>query len=287
MGTKSWSGFVLSVGLLFLFPSIGLADKLDRLISPITNPVNFEDPRIHTEIRPIFIYHEFDNNFVTGGGDTQIYALQARAALSDRFALIATKDGYVDFNPDDNLDSKTGFANITLGAKYGLFKDARAGTVASGTVRYEIPSGDDDVFHGEGGGFFQPTLSGATIYGPLNLMAGTGFRIPTDNDDSLYYDLDWHVSMPFERVVPVVEFNLVHVLDAGDRIALPDEGMDFFPFGSSGAENKTLLTGAVGSRVKLSEVVDLGVAYQFPLTGGSGSNVIDWRLTTDLVFRLG
>ncbi|MFN7140574.1 MAG: hypothetical protein ACK4UN_14645, partial [Limisphaerales bacterium] len=41
----------------------------ERAISPVTNPIFFEDPQINSEIRPIFIWHNIDPGFVTGGGD--------------------------------------------------------------------------------------------------------------------------------------------------------------------------------------------------------------------------
>jgi hypothetical protein len=44
-------------------------------IAPVTNPIFFEDPVIRSEIRPIFVYHTIDNNFLTGGGHATLYAL--------------------------------------------------------------------------------------------------------------------------------------------------------------------------------------------------------------------
>lgn len=65
----------------------------DDFISPMTNPVNFEDPRTLTEARLIFV-----NNRVpaaVGGGGVQLYAMQLRAALNEDVSIIATKDGYL------------------------------------------------------------------------------------------------------------------------------------------------------------------------------------------------
>ena len=38
-------------------------------------------------------------------------------------------------------------------------------------------------------------------------------------------------------------------------------------------------------RYRVSDAVDLGVAYQFPLTSGSGSRAIESRLTADLIWH--
>jgi hypothetical protein len=52
-------------------------------ISPVTNPVFFEDPQINSEIRPIFAWHGVDKDMGLGGGDAQLYAIQARWAVTD------------------------------------------------------------------------------------------------------------------------------------------------------------------------------------------------------------
>ena len=65
----------------------------DDFISPMTNPVFFEDPRTLTEARFIFINHHVPDGL--GGGDVQLFALQLRAALTENLSFIATKDGYI------------------------------------------------------------------------------------------------------------------------------------------------------------------------------------------------
>ena len=69
----------------------------DKTIAPVTNPLFFEAAQINTEIRPIFIHHELPTSFL-GGGDANVYAVQARWAVNEKLALIATKDGYVDLD---------------------------------------------------------------------------------------------------------------------------------------------------------------------------------------------
>ena len=65
----------------------------DDFISPMTNPVFFEDPRTLTEARFIFINHSVPGNLF--GNEAQLYALQMRAALTENLSLIATKDGFI------------------------------------------------------------------------------------------------------------------------------------------------------------------------------------------------
>ncbi|MCB9030522.1 MAG: hypothetical protein H6619_05675 [Deltaproteobacteria bacterium] len=260
------------------------ADRIDDMISPITNPVNFEDPRPNTEARAIFLHHEISDDFITTGGDVRIYALQLRYAVNEDLAIIATKDGYVDLNPDAVLSDESGFGNITAGVKYVVHRDSEEGEIATVGFRYEIPVGDDDVFQGEGDGFVNPFLSGAVAIGDFNLMAGAGARLPLDSADSALLDVDLHLSRNFNGFYPVLELGLVHVIDAGTRLGIADEGADYFQFGASASDGKTLVTGAVGARYRFSDALDAGIAYQHPLTDGAGSNLFDWRVTTDLIW---
>lgn len=259
-------------------------NKLDQMISPITHPVTFEDPRSNSELRAIYAHHEIDDDFATNGGDVNIFALQARFAVDEQLAIIATKDGYVDFNPNDTLAKDEGWANIGLGAKYAFLYDPSAGEIVTGGLRYEWAMGDEEVLQGNGDGIFNPFVSAAWALDTVNLMLGTGFRVPVDGDDSTFYDLDVHLDYPINNFYPTIELGLNHVVDAGRRLAIADEGQDFFNIGSSESEGKTLVTFAVGTRYRINDTVDLGVAYQVPLTNGAGSRIIDYRVTTDLIY---
>ncbi|WKZ57899.1 MAG: hypothetical protein QY326_04310 [Bdellovibrionota bacterium] len=281
----------LLAGLLISCIGVGasgsaLADRLDDMISPIANPLIFEDPRIISELRPAFAYHEVQKGFVTGGGDVQLYALQARFALTDRLALIATKDGYIDFNPEEALTDETGWGNVAGGLKYAFYEDRECATIATAGLRYEIPMGNTDVFQGNGDGSFNPFLSGAMALGPINLMSSSGFRFAVDSDDSSFFDFNLAASTQlFDILYPTIDVNLVHVLDAGSRLPIADEGFDLFNFGSSESEGITTVLGSAGARLRLASNIDWGVAYQFPLTQGEGSNLTKWRITTDLIYR--
>jgi len=93
-------------------------DWISDIRRPMTNPTLFDLAVPSTNIRPIFIHHLLpDSVNTTAGdlpvdGDVQVYALQFEYAISERFSLVATKDGYVDFNPDATLSDESGFANL-------------------------------------------------------------------------------------------------------------------------------------------------------------------------------
>ncbi len=115
----------------------------DDFISPMINPVFFEDPRTLTELRPIYIRHETPNRLGTlglPGGNIQLFAAQFRIALTERLSLIATKDGYIvsDIGGPlgDLLDD--GWADVSAGLKYNLLRNPDTGTLWSIGGVYEI-----------------------------------------------------------------------------------------------------------------------------------------------------
>lgn len=281
-----WTGAILAS----LNTAVGVsarADSIfDQIASPVSNPVNFEDPRIQSNIKPIFVYHKLDDKFVTSGGDVRIYALQLRYAVNERLAIIATKDGIVDFRPDGVLDDHVGMANLAGGFKYAFYKDTASRVLGTAGLRIEVPTGAEKVQQGFGGGVLNPFVSGAAVLGsdsqPINVVAATGLRVAFDSEDSSFWDLDLHVDTKVGPVSPLLELNMVHVTDAGNRLPIPDEGQDFFNFGASDSNGKTMLTGAAGLRANLTKDVSWGIAYQIPLAHGAGTRVTDWRLTTDL-----
>lgn len=269
-----------------MLPGKALADdsRLDSMVSPVSNPVNFEDPRASSDVRVIYMFHKLDGDFITGSGDVQLWAAQARLALTDRLAFIATKDGYVQLNADKVLDDDEGSANLAAGFKYAVLKDDAAGTIGTVGLRYELASGSPEVFQGQGDGVLNPFFSGAVAVDDLNLMGYTGLRIPMDSADSGFWDLSLHADYQLGNFYPLVELNLVHVYDAGNRIGLDGEGFDVINFGSSNSEGSTVVTAAVGGRYRACKWADLGLSYEFALT--DRKDVFDWRLTTDIIFGL-
>jgi len=305
------------VGLVLCVPFGARAeDPFGEFVSPVSNPVNFEDPRATTEVRPVYIYHMISDDFAKGlganGGDAHILALQLRLALSERFAFIATKSGYIWLRPDNDLpgvlDTKNGWANVNFGMKYAFYRDPARSTMATLGVRYEVPSGDRDVLQGgmflnddladRGDGVMNPFVSALWGTGNLHILGYGGGRIPVDGVDSTFLDLsahaDYRVSTALGAIYPLIEVNWIQTLDGGRRLALNQEGFDFFNLGSSHAGHEGVVTTAAGFRWRLAEEVpvlgdralniDLGAAYEAPVTGRK--DITDWRVTTDLIFHL-
>ena len=287
-------------------PAAGAAGSwTDELRRPMTNPTLFDLAVPTTNIRPIFIHHLLPDevNTTAGnlpvGGDVQVYALQFEYALNDRFSIVATKDGFVDFNPDATLSDESGFANLGGGVKYAFLLDPEAGYALSGSATFEFPTGNRDVFQGEGDGSVNLILSGVKTLDAWQFAAGTGVSIPFSDQQSTTGFVSLHASREINRwFIPLVELNWYQVLDAGDgRRSFTDqaggavpglvefEGHDFFNLGASNAdENRSLVTAALGFRSQITDSIQTGIAYEMPLTDDKNS-VIEGRLTVDAVWR--
>jgi len=288
-------GMALGLAVLWSAEAMAGEDPFAGFISPVSNPVNFEDPRPTTEIRPIYAYHHIAQDFPTNGGDAHVVAAQLRLALTDRIGFIATKDGYTWVRPGAKGAAPVeGYADLAFGLKGVLYRDPDQHTLATFGFRYEAPSGNKDVFQGQGSGQLNPFLSGLWGTDRAHLMAYTGPRISIDGADSSYWDTSVHGDYRFENFFPLLEVNWIQVTQSGRRLPVNQEGFDFYNLGATGAKGTGVVTMAMGGRwralddIKLFDgrvgVLDLGTAYEFPLS--SRKDIFDWRITTDLIFHI-
>ena len=281
-------------------------NPFDRAIRPITSPTLFDLAVPRTQLHPIFMYQSLPSSVNTTlgnldvDGDFQLYALQLEYALSDQFSLVALKDGYIDLNPDSTLSEETGFANLAAGFKWAFLYDPAEEFAVSLTTQVEIPTGNSDVFQGTGDGAIIPSLSLLKLYDRFQFSDTLGIRIPFDQDEeSTTMFFSAHLSYALtDRIFPLIEFNYFHVLDEGDggrRFndqvggAVPAvaefEGGDLINLGASNASsNRSLATLGLGLRFRATDNIDLGAAYEFPLTDDK-DNLMDSRITIDLVYR--
>ena len=275
---------------------------------PMVQPYLFEDPFITTGLYPYYLYHDFPNQSVFWGGDAHVFAVQARLALTDRLAFIATKDGYLWNNPDlPLLDDEEGFMNLAGGLKYQLVKDEEHRLYVSPALRFEFPSGAHDVFQGEGDGIVIPSISAA--WEPIqrmHLVAGLGGEIPI-NDEFQSENIFYHVYADYEvhpRFTPFVQISGTSWVGSGDGtfpVALkgnvdiplwlaqaalgtgPFEGADVANLGSQDASDLDLVTAAVGAHVKLADHLVWSLAYERAITDYKG--IFQQRVTTALALE--
>jgi hypothetical protein len=283
------------------------SDGFAQARRPISNPTLFDLALPTTNVHPIFMYHNLPNqvNTTAGkvpmGGEVQVYALQFEIALNERLSIVATKDGYVDINPDTKplWSDESGFANLGAGLKYAFILDPASGTALSGTMTFELPTGNHDVFQGEGDGTVNLILSGLKLIDQWQFAGGAGLHLPFSDQQSTSSWVSLHASYEVHPLfIPLVEVNWFHVLDAGDGknnfdkqagglvpVIAEFEGGDLLNFGAANStKNRDLVTAAVGFRSRITESIDLGFAYEVPLTNEE-NGIIDDRFTFDLVWK--
>jgi hypothetical protein len=274
---------------------------------PISNPTLFDLALPTTNLHPLFLYHVLPDQIhaagtkVPLGGDVELYALQFEYALSDRLSIVATKDGYVDINSDSTsvLSDQDGFANLGAGLKYAFILDPVSKTAVSGSATFELPTGNSDVFQGEGKGLVNLIGTGLKLVDEWQFAGAVGLQVPFSDQQSTEGWISTHVSYEVcSWFIPLVEMNWFHVIDSGNGAgnfgsqvggAVPGviefEGGDLFNLGAANAdENRDLVTVALGFRSRLSESVDIGVAYEVPLTDEEAS-LMEKRITLDLVWQ--
>lgn len=254
----------------------------DDFISPMTNPVFFEDPRNVTEARAIFFNHKLP--LAAGSGNVQLYAVQLRARLSENVSLIATKDGYID---SSNPLIPGGWADLSAGLKFNLIRDECNQRLVSGGFTFEMPTGEADALQGNGNGELNLFLTAARRLGcRTHWISAGGFRLPMNNTDestSCYWSnhLDYQIR---KRLYLLTELNWYHWLSAGqDGPLFGVEGLDAFNLGSPGVAGNDIVTGAAGAKFKPNGHHEIGCAFEFPLT--EREDVLDNRLTVDWIIR--
>src|SRR5262249_20078917 len=176
--------------------------EFDVFASPVTNPFYMEDPRALTEVRPLFIAQNSPNHVpVFAGGNSYFYGVQGRVAFNDQWSLVINKFGFVTFdpnNPNVDLHSKTGFAEIHLGPKWTFLHNASTNTVAAVGLTLEVPFGSKQVLQDTGTLSLDPYISfaqsfGRTSYGQFNFMGTAGFNFSVDDQRSSFFHTGLHL----------------------------------------------------------------------------------------------
>lgn len=281
-------------------------DAFASAIRPISNPTLFDLALPRTNAHAIFMHQQLPSRAAIAGGgsvpldgDMQLYALQLEYALNERLSIVATKDGYVNFDPDTTLSDEDGFANLAAGLKYAFIYQPENAFALSGTTTIEVPTGSSGITQGSGDGAVNLILNTLKMADGWQFAGGAGLHIPFDADaEAMTSFISAHISYDLCRYfIPLVELNWYHVIDEGDGGsrykdqlggglpgAIAFEGGDLLNWGASNAkDNADIVTLAAGFRSRLTDDVHLGVAYEIPLTEEE-ENLMESRLTIDLVW---
>ena len=262
----------------------------DCFISPITNPLLFEDPRAVTEVRPIFFVQSIPrSNPLFQGGNAEFYGIQARVAITDRLSFVMHELGGVTINPGtaSGLPSQSGFAELHLGPKFTFLHSVDNQFVGAAGLMFQLPVGPARVFQDTGSFSMTPYVSLAknlfpTSIGSFNVMDTFGYTIRTDGTRSDYFynsiHLDWDVGNR-HRLYPLVELNWFHYTRSGSERTLGFEGLDFANFRVNERGRQQRPQHRRGWRYKFSEHLQFGGAVEFPLNKGSDIQQLHSRST--------
>jgi len=273
---------------------------------PMTNPTLFDLAVPRTGVHAIYMHQRMPSQISSTlgkldlDGSFDVYALQFEYAFTDRLSLVATKDGYIDFNPDGALFSKeSGFADVAAGLKYAFILDPVQQLAVSGTLGVEFAIGDDEVFQGNGNGGINLNFAALKLLNQWQFAGAAGVYLPFDNDEEATTAFaSAHVGYNFtDKIYGLAEVNWFTVLSRGEGYvnfkkqaggAAPAvtefEGGDLINLGALNSNaNRDIVTAAIGLRYKLCDMADLGVAYELPLTDDE-DNLMKDRITVDLVF---
>ena len=294
---RCWSDVTGAVGSGFDGRALFQSDhKFENFISPVSNPIFFEDPRALTELRPVFIWQRTrDTNPVFAGGDNFFFTLQGRVAFTESISLVVNKLGWTWTNPDGppaGIEDTSGFSELHLGPKFTFLRSDVSNTVAAVGLNFEIAAGSSGVAQNTGNLSLSPYFSIAqnfwrTNYGSFNFMNTTGYSLGIDSkrSDFLYasFHLDFDI-LEAHQFYPLVELNWTRYVFNGSERPFGFEGSNLFNFGSMGVAGHSDLTLALGARYKFSEVLQFGLAGEFSLLGGS-RHMEGFRLTADMILR--
>lgn len=267
-------------------------DEFCRFIGPITNPVFSKDPRSVTEARLLFVNNWTPANHpALGGGNFQVYAMQLRVALTDRLSIIADEDGYAVINPEGGLlgrDESDGFLNINVGLKYVLIRDVENQFLVTGGFMFEPQTGEAEVFQSHGDGL-------VTVFGTIgkeicevnHVLFNFGHVFPVDRtENSGFFYSQLHLDRQlFGFLYPLVEANWFHYTSGGNRgiPAAVGEGDGLLNLGTSGVTGNDIFTVAAGLKAKLNSHIDVGAAYEVPIS--NRKDLLQSRVTAEMILR--
>jgi hypothetical protein len=155
-------------------------------------------------------------------------------------------------------------------------------------MTFELPIGSHRALQGNGDGEFNLFLTGgAEFWGDCHWISATGFRLPTDTADR---SQSWYWLNHFDRKISCrtyafVEFDWHHWIRSGHGgFGLTGiEGLDLYNFGTTGVAGNDIVTGAFGLKFRPSDTVEIGVAFEFPLT--ERRDIMENRITADWILR--
>lgn len=259
----------------------------EHFYNPVGQPIYFETPFNETGLRPLFLHHKFPGRSQIDGGNANIFAVQARLAITERLGFIATKDGRTWLRagllPDDN-----GWNDIAIGLKYVAIADRENDFVLTPGFRWQWENGSHGVlqgFHQE----YSPFVSVAKGFDRFHIIGNVTYRIPDTNhgNEVLHWDahFDYEIapkSLP--GVAPLIEIHSVHYLTDGKELPVSIGGLDYTNLGSMHVAGENVIWLDAGARAKFSPNFSMGIVYGWSITHAE-TDIFDQRLTLDFELK--
>ncbi len=252
---------------------------------PVGMPMYFEDPFINTDLRLIYVWHGIPGGSELRGGEVQVFAAQIRIALTERLALIATKDGYSKVHTGITPDAD-GWNDFGLGLKYAFYVDKANDFIVSGGFRWEWDNGHSFALQGNSQEI-SPFISFAKGWDKFHMIGALSYRIPTDSGDGCQ-SLVWNLHFDYEVIenfFPLVEFHGIHWLSDGDRLPTTVDGLDVTSLGSAHVAGRDFFSCGLGFRWQMTEWASLGATYEIPLESPN-ENIQSGRATINMILSL-
>lgn len=250
---------------------------------PIGAPLYFEDPFINSDLRLIFIWHDFPESSQLRGGELTAYALQARIALTERLQFIATGNNYSHVT-SPILDDDSGYNDLAAGLKYAFIVDHDNDFLLSAGLRWKFSNGHAGVLQGNVDEL-SPFITAYKGWGKWNFIADVVGRIAMDEHDGNHI-LSWDLHVDYELFddfFPLLEIHGLHYLSNGSRLPLDIGGLDYGNFGSSDVAGTAAFWGGLGFRWNIVDHVSWGAVYEFPLQNPQNNDIFNQRVTTNLI----
>ena len=128
---------------------------------------------------------------------------------------------------------------------------------------------------------------GKLSYGSFGFTDALGYSFGAGSGRSDYFYNSFHLDLDVldqHKLYPLVELNWFHYTSNGTtRPFFSFEGLDLANVGGSN-KSRNFLSIAVGARYKITEAVQVGLAFEFPLFGGT-RDLFGFRTTIDLIWR--
>ncbi len=159
--------------------------------------------------------------------------------------------------------------------KYALIDNEDKQFILTPGLKVELPTGEKDVFQGNGMGEWDFFVAAGKGFGDLHALANIGLRIPNNMADetaSAHYSLqiDYAINKYF---TPFASLNAFTTLNAasyngGLPLGLPFDGGDLINFASSQAAGETDVLVGGGFSSRITDKIAAGVAFESMITKG-------------------